>query len=412
MMAVYVAMRLLEARNLSWFFAAGAFVGLVAFFGRNHALYAGLGMISLTLWLQLKESDVPLLARLAMLAAGGCIGAIPLVGMMLFVPGFAVSFWDSIRFFFEHGANLPAPIPWPWRVDYTGMDWAFRAAHFSLGTVFLLVPLVYVFGVVVAFRSKRDELPQRRVLIAATAIGIFYFHHAAIRSDASHLAEAIHPMLLATLAIPIALGWPRRRFPALAVWGVVVLITISCTSYSNLSFVLPWQAKAESLVPLAVAGDELRLQPGQAHWISQIERVVRSHIGEDESLFIAPYSPGLYPVLGKKSPVWGLYLLWEADEESQNEMIQSLDSGRVNWALISTGAVDGKHELRFWNTHERVWEYFRRQFEIVADPALPRGLLLFRRRSEDRKSGSFHPFRIAPLASYSRRMHRDQQNQS
>jgi hypothetical protein len=397
MMAVYVAMRLLEARNLSWFFAAGVFVGVVSFIGRNHALYAGLGIFSLILWLRPRGSEVSVWTRLAVLAAGGCIGAIPLVGMMLFVPGFALSFWDSIRFFIEHGANLPAPIPWPWQVDYAGMAWTLRAENFSVGAAFLLAPVVYGVGLVVAFRSDRDPLPQQRVLIAATAIGIFYFHHAAIRSDTSHLAQAVHPMILASLAIPGALGWSRSRPSSLAIWSVVVLITISCAPHASSSFLLPWQAKTKSLVPLVVAGDELRLRPGQAQWISGIERVVRTHIREDESLFIAPYSPGLYSVLGKESPVWDLYLLWKADEEHQKEMILSLDREHVNWALISTGAIDGNDELRFWSTHERVWEHFKSQFEIVSDPMLPRGLLLFRRRSRDRVSGFFDPFQMQAI---------------
>lgn len=150
-----------------------------------------------------------------------------------------------------------------------------------------------------------------------------------------------------------------------------------------------------------VAGDELRLRPGQAQWISGIDRVVRTHIREDESLFIAPYFPGLYSVLGKKSPVWDLYMLWGADEERQKGMILRLDREHVNWALISTGAIDGNDELRFWRTHERVWEHLRSQFEIVSDPMLPRGLVLFRRRSRGRISGFIDRFRIAPLASYS-----------
>lgn len=384
MMAVYVAMRLVEARTQSWFFAAGAFVGLLSFFGRNHALYAGLGIFSLTLWLHFRRREGPLATRLAALVAGGCIGAMPLLGMMLFVPGFAASFWESIRFFIEHGANLPAPFPWPWRVDYADMTWNVRAAQFSLGAVFLLAPLVYAVGLALAFRGERDPNPQYSVLIAATAIGIFYFHHASIRSDASHLAQSIHPMILASLAIPGALGRRKSRRAVLAIWGAMILITLVVTPIYNSSILLPWQTKVKTLVTQPVAGEVLRLPPASARWFSRIEHVVQKHIREDETLFIAPFFPGLYPVLGKTSPVWDIYLLWKADDKKQDEMIARLRRERVDWALVWSGGLGESEDLRFRNTHQRVWEHFRSAFDLVRDPMLPRGFLLFHRRSETR----------------------------
>jgi hypothetical protein len=380
MIAVYVGLRLVESGSLASFFMAGGFVGLVSFFGRNHALYAGLGILALTLWIQRRRGETPLSRRLACLTAGSFLGSLPLVGMMIFVPDFAASLWASVVFFVEHGANLPAPIPWPWQVDYAGMVWRLRATHFFMGSLFILVPLVYVVGLTRAFRISVEPTRDHLVLLAASTIGVFYLHHAAIRSDATHLVQAIHPAVLAALAIPGALGWSRRGARALAIWGAVVLITISITPTANPAFALPWQEKARRLVPVVVGGDALRLSPASARWVGKVEDGVGRHVPEKAALFIAPYTPGLYPLLRKESPVWGLYLLWEVGEERQDEMILRLEREDVDWALISSGAMDGRDELRFWNTHARVWAYFERDFEIVREPTLPDGLLLLRRK--------------------------------
>jgi hypothetical protein len=381
MMAVYAGLRLLETRSRRALFGAGVFVGLAAFFGRNHGLYAGLGVLLITLWLHWKQRQGRLSHQLAVLAGGVFVGASPLLGMILFVPGFGESFIESVRFFIEHGANLPKPIPWPWQADYANLDWSRRIARFTVGAAFVLAPLVYGVGLVAMLRSGNERLQQRSVLIAATAVGIFYLHHASVRSDAEHLAECIHPLLLAGLAIPGAFGLLRGRLAALATLTVVALLSASVASIYNEAFLLPWQAKARKLVTRRIAGDELRLPPDRARYIARIDRVVRQRVPENETLLIAPYMPTLYPMLGKSSPIWDLYLLWEADADRQDEIIRSLEQKRVAWALIAEVALDGRQELRFRNSHRRVWEHLAREFELVRAPGLPAWHTLMRRRS-------------------------------
>lgn len=381
MMAVYAGLRLLERRSPLALFGAGAFVGLACFFGRNHGLYAGLGILLLTLWLHWKHREGRLLSRLAVLAGGALVGASPLLGMILLVPGFSESFFESLRFYIEHGTNLPKPVQWPWQVDYTTLDWSRRIASFALGTAFVLAPVVYGVGLLAMLRTGTERLEQRSVLIAATAIGVFYLHHASVRSDAEHLGQCIHPLLLAGFAIPGAFGLLRGRLAALAILSAIALVSASFASTYHEAFVLPWQAKARQLVTRRIAGDELRLPLDRARYIDRIGRVVRQRIPEDETLFIAPYMPTLYPVLGKTSPTWGLYFLWEADADEEDEILRSLEQKRVAWALIADAALDGRQELRFRNSHRRVWKYLNREFDLVQVPAIPRRHSLFRRRS-------------------------------
>jgi hypothetical protein len=379
MVAVYAGVRLVESPDRRTAFGVGLVLGMAAFFGRNHALYGALGMVVLVAWLAWREPERAPWRRLWTIAAGGCIGSIPLLAMIFVVPGFAASLWDSVVFFVEHGANLPKPVPWPWRADYHGLSVQMATALFVLGMTFLLVPLVYALGVALALRRDEPASPARAVLVATTAIGVFYLHHAAIRSDAAHLAQAIHPALLACLAIPAVVG-SRWRTPAR--WAVplgLVVITLTVPPVANLSLALPGEARTAALEPLPLGGDTLRVPPGVARYVSRIERVAALHFREGDTLFVAPFTPGLYCVLGKRSPVWGLYFLWKADPEDEEAMIQRFEAERLDWALISTGAIDGREELRFWNSHPRVWAWLEREFEVVRDPGLPRGMLLLGR---------------------------------
>jgi hypothetical protein len=56
-----------------------------------------------------------------------------------------------------------------------------------VGFAFLLAPLVIAAGLVVAWRGDPDR-PAVQVVVAASFVGLFYAHHAYVRSDAPHLA--------------------------------------------------------------------------------------------------------------------------------------------------------------------------------------------------------------------------------
>jgi hypothetical protein len=190
-------------------------------------------------------------------------------------------------------------------------------------------------------------------------------------------------MLLAGFAIPMAFDRLRGRLVTLVIWGASALLAVSVAPTYHKGFVLPGQAEAKRLVTRSVAGDELRLPPERARYLDRIGSVIRRRIPEDEALFIAPQMPTLYPLLGKTSPVWGLYLVWTADAEEQDEIVRTLERKDVAWALIKDRPIDGKEELRFRNSHPRVWEHLHREFDRVRTPALPRRHLLFRRRSAE-----------------------------
>jgi len=379
LLALLAAVRLLERPSAGRHAAAGAAVGIAACFGRNHALYAGLGFALLFLWrgLRLRAPGVP--AGLLAFLAGALAGFAPALALWALAPGLAASWVDSLLFYLEQGPNHPAPVPWPWRLDFAALDWLAIQARLSLGALFLLGALFVPVGLLLAWRTPAGPLPRRSVVLAAAAIGLFYAHHASVRSDASHLAQCIHPILLGSLALPGALG--RRHWLAPALTGLWVLTLFALPEVRPaLARRLPW-VMSEDLEPFDAAGDALALPRHAARELRQLVSAVEARGEPGDVLFIAPAWPGLYPLLSRRPPVWWTYFLWPADPETEERLVAALDAAPLRRALLQTGAPFGMDELRFERTHPRVWQHLAAGLETEAGAALPPGHRLLVRRS-------------------------------
>src|SRR5439155_20737340 len=138
---------------------------------------------------------------------------------------------DTLRYLrAQGGTNLPLEVGWPWRASSL-----FDA---SIGVFFVLAPLFYVLAAAWLVVARKEDLLRRRVLLAATVIGVPYVHYAFSRADIQHLGMSIHPLLLGTLALPFAVG---RRWRPAAVW---LLIGIGAASVVSLVKVHPAYIRA------------------------------------------------------------------------------------------------------------------------------------------------------------------------
>jgi hypothetical protein len=379
MAAVWVGVRLLEAPSSRRLFAAGAFAGLAAWFGRNHGLYCVLAFAAL----------IALLVRAGRIQSAGnavrsfvlgiAAGSAPLWIMLLVVPGFPAAFWDSIVFHLTQGLNIPLPYPWPWRIDLHGPFGFDLVARVGTVAAFALPLLLYPLGLVLALRTPPDRQADRAVLISATSVGTFYLHHASIRSDVPHLAQAIHPLLLLVLAIPASMSL-RRVARSLAL-GTLGAITVVVALNANQSLKHLRSGGRVEFVVHEVAGERLKLPAAQALQLRGIEAAIRSRVGPGDRLFVAPTGPGFYPVFNKTSPAWWLYFLWPATDAAQRGTIERLEAAAVEWALIIDDAIDGNEALRFRNSNPQVRGYLNRIFVGVEDRRLPPNYLLLRRQA-------------------------------
>jgi hypothetical protein len=149
------------------FFLAGAGVGLVAVFGRNHGIYGVAGIVGVVTWFACRRRNIgTLLPDLAWCGCGIVVGYLPILVLAAAVPGFAAAVWDSIRAVFERGTNLPLPAPWPWLVPVTQLPPSTAAADVLTGVFFIAI---VAFGVSSVVWILRRALRQRPVLPAFVA---------------------------------------------------------------------------------------------------------------------------------------------------------------------------------------------------------------------------------------------------
>ncbi|MEZ5739286.1 MAG: hypothetical protein R3E68_07425 [Burkholderiaceae bacterium] len=355
--------------------AAGACLGLVAFFGRNHGLYGAIASIGLILWLAAsRQSPTPLPAALAAWGGGVLLGYLPMAVMALAVPGFANEFWLQLRFLFEMKAtNLPLPVPWPWRADWAGLPtkWALSATMVGLFFIAVLAfPVVSLVGMAIArLRGNRNS----PVLMAAAFLSLPYAHYAFSRADAGHLAQGLFPLLVGSLAwLAYQRATPR--------W--IGSATLLAASVAAIGPHQPgWQCRViPACQPTQVRGDDLRMGAGPRGDIELILDMDRRYAPGGESMLATPYWPGAYALLGKRAPNWEIYALFGRSKAFEMREIARIEAAAPAYALVIDWPLDGRDELRFPRTHPLTYRYLLEHYEQLPAAGSPIVVQRFRRK--------------------------------
>ena len=388
MAAIYLATSFVEKPTRGRHLAAGIFIGASAFFGRNLGIYNFAAFFLLILILHVKRHDGRLVDKLGIWTLGIAVGYSPMLAMFAFVPGFLESFVDSLRLYLDRGAtNIALPIPWPWSADpwpltprdlgrlplYARWPWIF------CGLTWLVFPAFCLFGILLALRTRASDLGLRALPIASALVGLPYLHHAFSRADILHLAPTLPALLLGLAGLPAAFGAERRTWMRALVVAAIVLIFCAGARFD------PFYANRVSpsrglLSEASVAGDTLFIKRKTARLIEAVRRIHADRVRTGESLLILPHAPGLYAVLGVRSPIWELYASLRPTEKVVQELIPSLELRRVNWLLLADVSIDDREDLKLRRTHPELWDYLTSRFEPAKAPGLPRPYRLYRRR--------------------------------
>lgn len=345
---------------------AGACVGFSAFLGRNHGMYGLAAAGACILWLNLNRIQGPtLLQGVLLFAAGVVLGFLPVVAMLLLIPGFATAFWDSVRFLFEIKAtNIGLPVPWPWRADFSAPTEAI-VRDVMLGIFFIVTPLFGVLALLRAILLRWQRRPVEPAFAASAFLALPYAHYAFSRADFYHLAFGIFPLLIGCFALVLA--QPRVRSRWLGTGFLLAASLLTMYGYHP-----GWQCRrAELCVAVEVSGDHLRVDPATAKELEMIERIARQYAANGRTFVVTPLWPGAYSLLDRKSPMWEIYALFPrpaAFEEMEISRIKAADPG---FALIYDLALDGDEQLRFKNSHPLTYQYFVDNFQRVPNPLRP-----------------------------------------
>jgi hypothetical protein len=395
MAAVYGAVLLIERPSSRRHLLAGGLVGFAGLMGKNHGGYLLLAFFLLIAWLHLRPIAPDggfrsgrrgrALGRGLLLWAGGiALGASPLLVMMAFVPRFFRAYVDSALFFVRQGkTNFGLPVPWPWAGGYAGLGWEDSLEKLALGTGFLLLPVAVAVALLFLPGTTAENAGRRALLLGGGVVGIFYLHHAFSRADSYHLSQSIHPALLALLGLPAALEDRGRRAAGVAMSVLVPLLAFltlfAAVPQAPLYAALTPERPLDRFIPYRLAGDDLRLPVRTASLFAEVERQIAERVPAGEPVLLLPHLPGLYPVIGRESPVSDFYPIWPAQGERDEAMLREIRSAGVHWAVYSDYTAGEEPELQFPNTHPRVWAYLTESFERIPDPRLPRRIWLLHR---------------------------------
>jgi hypothetical protein len=369
---IWIAVRLIEGPSSARIFTAGFFVGLCVFFGKNHALYNFLAQASLLLFLHFKVGPLLPISHLGMWVAGIMAGLVPTIAMFVAVPGFFASYIESIQSIFRHRTNLALPIPWPWRVSPNSVA---GTTQFLLGIFLIALPLGYLAAITVSLSMRSQMIKDHAVFVACAFVGLFYLHHAFSRADFGHLTPVIHPFTLGALAL---LGFlEARKFYHWAVIAVLIaaaLFTVGrrMAIYQRITSSTPW-------VPCD-AGGKIFVPTGTNRLFTCLRKFAAENIAPREGVLIAPFTPTLYPILSRESPLWDIAYYFPATAQRQEAMIHELPAKNVNWAIISDTLLDKREDLLFSATHKLVWQYLTENFEPVESACLPKWMKILHRK--------------------------------
>lgn len=297
--------------------------------------------------------------------------------LMLVSRGFGTALTQSVLSMLNRGAtNTPLPVPWPWTVQIAGQDWLPAAHQLSLGVSFITLFAFPAFAIALIVRRPSWRLECHPLLCAGAFMSLTYAHHASVRSDVSHLSEAIHPALLGILALIAAYDGRGRRSIKAASAIALAMLTIFVPAYRQ-----PLAARirrSDLYVEEYVGGDRLWIQRYDAMVLGAMRDRIATDLQTEEQVFFAPNMAGVYVALGRRSPVWDIYPVVPALPEQQERMIQELEEAAIKYAVINDAGLDGNDSLRFRNTHPKVWIFLIEHFEITQS-ILP-SFIVFRRR--------------------------------
>jgi hypothetical protein len=352
-------------------FAAGVVVGLAAFFGRNHGVYGVAASIGALIWLASRENAFNFLAAWA---AGVVVGYLPMLAMIVFVPGFATALRDDVLFLFEiKTTNLPLPVPWPWQAGMGPNSPIGAAQDFATGIFFIAILVFGVLGLVFIIRQRLRRKPVAPELVSCVFLSFPYAHFAFSRADIGHLAQGIFPFLVGCFVA-------ARNLRASFKWPLTILLTAA-----SVFVMLPRQPGWECYIVLKcietdVAGDNLHVEPGNADNVQLLKELVGKYSPDGRSFVVTPFWPGAYPLFGRKSPAWEIFALFPSSEAFQLKEIESIRKANPGFVMVWDFALDGNEGTRFRNTHPLIDRFFHDHFDRLPDSGQNSGYQIYKPR--------------------------------
>jgi hypothetical protein len=263
-------------------------------------------------------------------------------------------------------------VPWPWTTRWSD-GWRSGVWWFSLGVCFVGYAAFLLTASAAIARRPAELARARPLLVAATLVALGYAHYVSVRSDLAHLATVMGPALLGMVSLIALVRERYGREPALIAWSALTLLTVIVPGRRQPA--AEAMLKRAAFVERDIAGDRLWIDRNTAGVIQLVRQVARP-LAPGATVLLAPDMPGLYCVLGQRSPVWDILPIWPADRGDEERMVREMEKSRVAVAVLNLAPV-GHPTWGFPRTHPQVWQHVQASFVRVPTSSRPGGLAVF-----------------------------------
>ena len=364
---------LLNPRELKRWFIFGCITGLAAFIGRNHGLFFVYSVILCIACLWVAGQRGLVVSAFTLFSGGVVIGYMPMIGFIVFVPGFSEAFIQSVIDVFQLQISLP--IPFVWTIDFSEALSITFIQKVSIGILCVLVPLFYVIGLALFVLKTHGENTNRIIIFcgACCIAGISYLHQAFERADTNHILQATLPIYPVVFSLAYYL-WGVNRFRRVSGAGlflsIAIILTGSIPSQPWVKFNVVSTYNPNSVTQVSIGGRLFFVKAYQAKLFAAIEEVSQvCEIASDDFL-AAPHFPGVYALRGSKAPFWEIYYLYQRAPEFQQRHIAAIKDVRLI-LLAPDATVDGLEHLKLKNSYGLLMKYIDENFEALEVTDLP-----------------------------------------
>lgn len=343
-------------RYLATSLFAGIGLGILMFFGRNHALYGLLGVLVILFYLQLEEKHIiTTIKRFLLGIAGMLIGLSPFLLLSYVRPRYIGDISQQWLSVLSSGkTNLALPWPLPWRTITPGMSLTEADGHLIIGVLFMSLFAIGlgVTAISALAASRAKAIPPGLAAMTASTAG--YLHYAIDRADMEHIGPAFMPVLLGLF---LWILQPRQR-PLLSVVGVFLVLLPTTRVAARQQSAYHCIRRTIPCEPLQVDRQLTVIAP------SQIARKTKSLLEAIRGVdFLAlPAYPSLYAMAGQRSPVFDIYAAWPQSIDSQQRAITSIKARPISVVILNNVAfgADSAFEL----TNPLLYSFLMKEYQI------------------------------------------------
>jgi hypothetical protein len=103
--------------------------------------------------------------------------------------------------------------------------------------------------------------------------------------------------------------------------------------------------------------------------LTKLRETVDVHTRAEDTLFVAPYYPGILALCHRRTAVYDTFPVYPASYQAQKRMIKELDASKPPIAIVAKGTIDQRADLRFESNYRFVFNYLRHNYEVIDEAA-------------------------------------------